>query len=421
MSGLDIFISYARKDLSRVEPIARALEALGYGVWWDADLRAGRRFDEEIERALAAARCVLVVWTAISVQRQWVRAEAAEALDANKLVPVFLEPVKPPLYFRHVHGVDLGGWDGRPEHGGFQRLRRDIAELAGPGGGGRGPAAGGFGVAQVRHALDPKARAPEAAPAKAAPEPLSVFHDRLKDGSQGPELVWLPPGRFLMGSPDGDETANPAERPRHEVRIARPFAIGRFPVTFADYDRFCAVAGRNKPGDQGWGRDRYPVINCSWEDAIAYCLWLSGQTGRTYRLPSEAEWEYACRAGTATRWSCGDDEKALADHAWFDGNSGGRIHPVGEKAANPWGLHDMHGNVWEWVQDHWHDNYQGAPDDGSAWETPAGLGRVARGGGWFLDAGDCRSARRGRGGPADRNGGLGFRLARGPEQAGQPG
>ena len=291
MSGLDIFISYARKDLSRVEPIARALESLGYGVWWDADLRAGRCFDEEIERELAAARCVLVVWTAISVQRRWVRAEAAEALDANKLVPVFLEPVKPPLYFRHVHGVDLGDWDGRPEHGGFQRLRRDIAELAGPGGGVRGPDA-----AAVRQA--PAARSPEAAPAMAGPKPLSIFSDRLKDGGQGPELVWLPPGRFLMGSPDRDETADTNERPQHEVRITRPFAIGRFPVTFADYDRFCAVAGRDQPEDQGWGRDRYPVIDVSREDAVAYCLWLSGQTGRTYRLPSEAEWEYACRAGT---------------------------------------------------------------------------------------------------------------------------
>lgn len=131
--GEDIFIAYARKDLSRIEPIARALESLGYVVWWDADLRAGRRFDEEIERVLAAAPCVLVVWTAISVQRQWVRAEAAEALDANKLVPVFLEPVKPPLYFRHLHGVDLGDWDGSLGHGAFQRLVRAIAELAGPG------------------------------------------------------------------------------------------------------------------------------------------------------------------------------------------------------------------------------------------------------------------------------------------------
>jgi len=402
---LDIFISYARKDLSRVEPLVRALESQGYSVWWDADLRAGRCFDEEIERELAAARCVLVVWTAISVQRRWVRAEAAEALEADKLVPVLLEPVKVPLPFRNVQGVDLGAWDDRPEHGAFRRLVRDIAALAGPGTGA---------------AVPPQTEVPAAVITRER-EPLSVFQDRLKDGGQGPEMVWLPPGGFLMGSPDTDKMADADERPQHEVRIARPFAIGRFPVTFADYDRFCALDGRDQPGDQGWGRDRYPVINVSWEDAVAYCLWLSGQTGRTYRLPSEAEWEYACRAGTATRWSCGDDEQALGDHAWFDGNSGGRPHQVGKKRHNPCEIKDLHGNVWEWVQDDWHDNYQGAPDDGTAWVTATGLRRVARGGSWFFVARYCRSAQRLHWEPASRLVRLGFRLARGPEPASQPG
>ena len=402
---MDIFISYARKDLSRVEPIARALESLGYGVWWDADLRAGRRFHQDIERELAAARCVLVVWTQAAVLSNWVYAEANEALETNKLVPVFLEPVKPPLYFRHVHGVDLGDWDGRPEHGAFRRLVRDIAELAGAGAGAPVP---------------PKPEVPAAVIAR-EPEPLSVFQDRLEDGSQGPEMVWLPAGGFLMGSPDTDKMADADERPRHDVHIVRPFAIGCFPVTFAEYDRFCADAGREQPQDQGWGRDRRPVINVCWEDAVAYCLWLSAQTGRTYRLPSEAEWEYACRAGTRTPWSFGDDEKALGDHGWLDGDLGGQTHPVGEKRANPWGLHDMHGNVWEWVQDHWNDDYQGAPDDGTAWETPRGQWRVARGGCWIFHAWYCRSAQRYHWEPASRNVWLGFRLARGPEPAGQPG
>jgi len=402
---VDIFISYARKDLSRVEPVVRALESQGYSVWWDADLRAGRCFDEEIERELAAARCVLVVWTALSVQRRWVRAEAAEALEADKLVPVLLEPVKVPLPFRNVQGVDLGAWDGRPEHGAFRRLVRDISELAGPGAGAPAP---------------PQTPVP-AAVITPEPEPLSVFQDRLQGGGQGPEMVWVPPGRFLMGSPDGDEMGHDSERPRHEAHIARPFAIGRFPVTFVDYDLFCSDAGRDKPQDQGWGRDRRPVIAVSWEDAVAYCVWLSAQTGWTYRLPSEAEWEYACRAGTQTRWSCGDDEQALGDHAWFKANAGGQTHPVGERRPNAWGLHDLHGTVWEWVQDDWHDSYQGAPDDGTAWETPTGRRRVMRGGCWFFRAGDCRSAKRIRWAPAARDRWLGFRLARGPEPASQPG
>ena len=165
--------------------------------------------------------------------------------------------------------------------------------------------------------------------------PLSRFRDRLTDGSEGPEMVRLPPGRFLMGARVGDNQAVDNERPQHEVLIARPFAIGRFPVTFDDYDRLVDATNGQRPGDQGWGRGRRPVINVSWDDAVAYCVWLSGQTARTYRLPSEAEWEDACRAGTATRWSFGHDEKALSDHAWFDGNSDGKTHPVGEKRPNP--------------------------------------------------------------------------------------
>ncbi len=123
--------------------------------------------------------------------------------------------------------------------------------------------------------------------------------------------------------------------PQHEVRIARPFAIGRFPVTFEDYDRFVAATNRQPLGDQGWGRGRRPVIYVSWHDALAYCVWLSAQTGRTYCLPSEAEWEYAGRARTATSWSCGDDTRALGDYACFSNNSGARTHPVGKKRSNP--------------------------------------------------------------------------------------
>ena len=224
----------------------------------------------------------------------------------------------------------------------------------------------------------------------------TVLQDRLKDGELGPELVRLPPGLFFMGSPTEDPDAAKAEKPQHPVQIAQPFAIGRFPVTFDDYDRF------KRPPDNGWGRRRRPVINVSWEDAIAYCAWLSRQTGQPYRLPTEAEWEYACRAGTVTRWSFGDD-KGLGHCAWFAGNSGSeffnwgrKTQPVGQKRPNHWGLHDMHGNVWEWVQDCWHDNYQGAPTDGAAWSTSCSESgwRVIRGGSWDNYSLDLRSANR---------------------------
>lgn len=229
----------------------------------------------------------------------------------------------------------------------------------------------------------------------------------FRDGSEGPEMVRIPKGSFLMGSREID-----SEQPRHDVCVIRPFAIGRFPVTFEEYDRYCAAAGLRLPYDEGWGRGRRPVINVSWNSAVAYCGWLSQETGRHYRLPSEAEWEYACRAGAETLWSFGDDHKELGKHAWFKGNSGGKTHPVGEKQPNPWGIYDMHGNVHEWVQDHWYSDYRGAPNDGRARENVSGDSRVLRGGSCNLDPWFCRSARR----DIDHSGNIfythGFRIAR---------
>ena len=240
------------------------------------------------------------------------------------------------------------------------------------------------------------------------------LQDRLKDGGLGPELVRLPPGLFYMGSPKEEPYATKAEKPQHQVQIEQPFAIGRFPVTFDDYDRF------KRPPDNGWGRGRRPVILVSWEDAIDYCAWLTHQTGQPYRLPTEAEWEYACRAGTMTRWSFGDD-KGLGHCAWFAGNSGSaffgwgrKTQPVGLKRPNPWGLHDMYGNVWEWVQDCWHDSYQGAPTDGSAWSTSCSKSgwRVLRGGSWDNFPWDLRSANRIRTISDSQRIYVGFRIAR---------
>ena len=227
-------------------------------------------------------------------------------------------------------------------------------------------------------------------------------------------MVWLPPGSFLMGSPEGGDRAYPDEKPQHEVQIPGFFAIGRFVVTFKEYDRFCVATKRKQPSDMHWGRGRRPAINVSWDDAMAYCAWLAAQTGRTYRLPTEAEWEYACRAGTQTSWSFGEDQTALSKHAWFEGNSGGKTQPVGAKRPSPWGLRDMHGNVWEWVQDHWHPDYQSAPADGRAWEDTTGEGRVLRGGSWINGSRNVRSAYRIHDDRGGRSRNFGFRLVRGP-------
>jgi formylglycine-generating enzyme required for sulfatase activity len=229
-----------------------------------------------------------------------------------------------------------------------------------------------------------------------------------------------------MGSPADEEGRFDGEGPLHEVSIPKRLAVGRYPITFEEWD-FASRQGMKKhqPDDRGWGRDRRPVINVSWEDAQAYIAWLRRKTGHDYRLLSEAEWEYCCRAGSARRYSFGDEAERLAEYAWYNRNSGNQTHPVGEKKPNAWGLCDMHGNVWEWCEDMWHDSYKGKPaelnETGAAWTTGDGSVRVLRGGSscrghafsvtlnspQFL-----RSAIRIRNSPDYRSYDLGFRVAR---------
>ncbi len=208
------------------------------------------------------------------------------------------------------------------------------------------------------------------------------------------EMVSLPAGQFLMGSPDSDPNAESYEKPQHQVKV-NSFAIGKYPVTQAQYE---AVMGTNPSHfkNNSWLKNNLqnPVENVSWNDAQAFCQKLSQITGKTYRLPTEAEWEYACRAGTTTRYYFGDDANQLGDYAWYDGNSQETTHPVGQKKPNAWGLHDMIGNVWEWCEDNWHDNYIGAPKDGSAWLTNDNDYPILRGGCWYNDPDGCRSAYR---------------------------
>ena len=195
--------------------------------------------------------------------------------------------------------------------------------------------------------------------------------------------------------------------------------MGKTEVTFAQYDKYVRATGKAKPNSSGWGRGSRPVINVSWDDAVAYAKWLSRQTGKTYRLPSEAEWEYAARAGSETKYPWGN--KASHEQANYgkdeccDGLAKGKdrwvyTSPTGSFAVNGFGLSDMQGNVWEWTQDCWNGNYGGAPSDGSAWLTGGCEFRVLRGGSWGDNPMNFRSAIRYRGSANDRYGGLGFRL-----------
>ena len=244
----------------------------------------------------------------------------------------------------------------------------------------------------------------------------------FRDCAECPEMVVVPSGSFMMGSPSSEEERDDDEGPVHRVRIPRPFAVGKHEVTFAEWDACVRGGGCGgyRPDDRGWGRGRRPVIEVIWNDAKSYVRWLIGKTGKPYRLLSESEWEYAARAGTRTPFHTG--RTISTDQANYNGNytyGSGRkgvyrkkTVPVGSFDANGFGLHDMRGNVWEWVEDCWNDSYAGAPSDGRAWKERCGSYRVSRGGSWYNDPRYLRSANRNRVDTGNRNNDIGFRVAR---------
>ena len=237
--------------------------------------------------------------------------------------------------------------------------------------------------------------------------------EAFRDCPLCPELVAVPAGTFRMGCVSGRGCVAD-ELPVHEVRVAA-FALSKHEVTFEEYARFASATDHRQPRDWGWGGGSRPVTGVSWEDAMAYADWLSDETGERYRLPSEAEWEYAARAETRTAYGWGQNVgrgRANCDGCgsrWDDDEAA----PVGSFAANTWGLHDMHGNASEWVADCWHENYAGAPDAGSAWMSGGDCRRrVLRGGSWLGDPMSLRSAKRGRLDVRLRYAYVGFRVAR---------
>ena len=262
------------------------------------------------------------------------------------------------------------------------------------------------------------------------PEPDPIDKE-FQDCDVCPQMVVVPAGGYLMGSPDKEEGRAEDEGPQHEVRIAAPFALGKYEVTFAEWEA-CERAGGCPQGDMavdddGWGRGRRPVIRVNWQEAQRYVGWLSEKTGQSYRLPSESEWEYAARAGTSSSqyWGGGDqcrhangaDASLKADGGWRWSAAScddGHVHtaPVGSFAANDWGLHDTLGNVWEWTEDCWNGNYDDAPRDGSSWQDGNCGWRVLRGGSWSLVPSILRAAYRSRATTGYRNVNVGFRVAR---------
>jgi formylglycine-generating enzyme required for sulfatase activity len=257
----------------------------------------------------------------------------------------------------------------------------------------------------------------------------------FKDCAHCPEMVEVPAGRFVMGEELDRRRREPNEDPAHEVVLTRAFAVGRYEVTLGEYRAFVAATGDEPAGgckvwkngirdedrsknwlDPGYPTDdRQPVVCVNWDEAVAYTKWLTETTGKRYRLPTEAEWEYAARSGSGTRFWWGDHFVAGQANCrdcgseWDDE----RAAPVGQFLPNYFGLYDMHGNVQEWVEDCWHGNYLGAPPDGSAWKKDGNCERrVVRGGTWNEPKDDIRSGNRNKDGADNHTGALGFRVAR---------
>ena len=416
----DIFLSYARKDLEQAKRLAGCLQQQGWSVFWDLRILAGKDWHQVLDSELNQARCVVVAWSKASIQSKFVRDEAQEGMNRDVLIPLLIEPVRPPLGFRGIQTADFVDWDGKGDAPVFQGLIQAIADLLGapsilP------PQTGPFLKTYPPRESRVRVKKPVIVP-KPPPlteplviirsrKPLEIYRDELKDGTLGPEMVIVPAGSFRMGDIGGEGSGD--ERPVHTVNFAQAFAIGRYTVTFDEYDDYAKANQIEPPSDSGWGRGKRPVINVSWKDAVAYAHWLAGQTGKAYRLPSEAEWEYAAKAGTETAYWWGDNIETNRANCAGSGSqwSGKQTAPVGSFPANPWGLHDTVGNVWEWVQDPWHGNYEGAPSDGSVWEQGGSDTRVLRGGSWFSHQVYARASSRNAYDPGSRSDLIGFRLA----------
>jgi formylglycine-generating enzyme required for sulfatase activity len=460
MDQVQIFISYAREDQEQAREIYRRLAEQGYKPWLDEeDLLPGQNFRLVIEKSLTGSDFVIICLSQVSVaKRSFFQREIKRALDKLEemlpedifVIPARLDQCEMPEELKDRHWVNLfeeRGWEKL-----FRALDHQLRKL------GKTPPQP---VAQSRASQTARQSAPEP-PRQSAPKPPTprtpvvskkervVFatdpalfdfvtvkvdkRGKVIDRQQGQarglvedlgngvklEMVEIPGGEFTMGSNEYGW-----EKPPHRVKV-QPFAMGRYQVTQAQWRAVAAfpkVKIDLNPNPSRFKGDNLPVEQVSWEEAVEFCARLSQKTGKTYRLPSEAEWEYAARAGTTAPFAFG--ETITPEIVNYDGNYPYAAAPKGKYrgetvevgslgVANGFGLYDMHGNVWEWCEDHWHDSYAGAPTDGSAWVDISADGsyRVLRGGGWNILAVLCRSANRGNVAPGYRSGILGFRLLR---------
>jgi formylglycine-generating enzyme required for sulfatase activity len=344
------------------------------------------------------------MWSRLSVSSRYVKDEATYALKRGKLIPVAIQEVELPFRFEGIHTPVLAKWDGSHDFPEFKELVDDIIGMIGE------PPA--HKTRNTQTATEQSRAMTEALIERDNRKPGTIFRDSLRDGTLGPEMIVIPAGSFEMGGIQG--MGNDQERPVHTVRIRNPFTLGRYQVTFDEYAKYANATRSPLPQDNGWGRGRRPVINVSWNEAAEYAKWLSTQIDKRYRLPTEAEWEYAARSGgKGETWAGTSNERQLAEYAVFGPNQN-RTDPVGNRKPNSFGLYDMSGNVWEWVEDCWHENYDSAPNDASPWLEANGgdcSRRVLRGGSWTSEPPLLRASCRTGAYAVTRYCYIGFRLA----------
>ena len=425
----DIFISYKKEDRAHAVRLTESFTAEGFTVWWDDDITPETAWDKKIEQQIADALGVVVLWTPRSIVSDWVRTEAHYAHDRGKLVPVLIEKCDLPLAFMLAQTVDLCQWDGDREDRRWRKLLTWLADLKLP----RVASAGTLAGAPANPFRDVIARLPSGEPIvdgsliNAATPAGTLF----QDGPDAPIMRVLPAGAFLLGATQDDPDRASYEGPQKRIEIPRPFAIGLYQITRKEYDRFSGAAARpadpqpSRGGIGRWfGRAEKPAAsvetadpevvanNVSFDDAVAFADRLSAALGETYRLPSEAEWEYACRANSRTRYAWGDTiGPGQALYRYPDGAPAGPAAP-GRFPANSFGLYDMHGNVRELTADMWHESYDTTPTDGRPALDGHGNMRVVRGGGWSDPPSVLRSAARGRVTQTIRSNVIGLRLVR---------
>ncbi len=422
----DIFVSYKHEDRSHAEQLAERLKGNGFSVWWDEDITPRLSWDATIEREISSCTSVVVLWSPLAVASDWVRTEAHYGHDHKKLVPVMIEPCQLPLAFTLTQTVDLSGWTGEDGDRQWRKLLTWIADLK-------------VGATEAPEAREQANRLRSVVGQFASGEPVvdGAFVNLatpagllFQDQADAPVMRILPAGDFLLGGAPQDPDHSSVEAPQTRITLGRAFAMGAWPVTNAQYRRHApAAAASPAPAPRGGFSlfRRGPAVaapsppeadpdaaatGISFDEATQFAERLSKQTGARYRLPSEAEWEYACRAGSRTRYSWGEDidpDRAL--YRW-PASSHAQAAPPGRFAANAFGLYDMHGNVREWTQDSWRESYELTPHDGRPATEGHSSMRVTRGGGWSDPAAMLRSSARSRATQTIRSDVIGLRLVR---------